>query len=353
MYNGLLLRKANEYIDIALEKERAKKYEASREYYIMAAKLMLESAKNADEKIKQIRLLNAEKLMLKAKQLKSNIEIEYNYETNIKPLDEKPKIRFDDIAGLDDVKEKIRDLIITPFFYPEKARKWNIKIGGSILLYGPPGTGKTLLAKAVASELDAKFFYIKASDIMSKWVGESEQRIAELFRTARRDRSIIFIDEIDALLPKRTNNSVMQRIVPQFLTELDGMEDNNNLLLIAATNIPWNLDPAALRSGRFDFKFYIPLPDFAARKKIFELNLSIPNNVDFDLLAQETEGYNGSDIKLICEEAKRLMFKNDINGLDPILTNDDMLYIINNIKPSIDASLLKLYDDYRNAGGGI
>lgn len=343
MQDNFLLKKVDEYIEIALGKEKAEKYELAREYYMMAAKMMLESAKGADKKIKVIRLQNAEKLIRKAEMLPKRVN-EYNDEVNVKPLSERPKVRFDDVAGLDEVKEKIRDLIITPFLYPDEAKKWKIKIGGSILLYGPPGTGKTLLAKAVAGELDARFYYVKASDIMSKWVGESEKRIAELFRAAREARSVIFIDEIDALLPKRTNNSVMQRVVPQFLTELDGMESNNDLLLIAATNIPWNLDPAALRSGRFDFKFYIQLPDSNARKKIFKLNLDIPNRVDLQTVAEATEGYTGSDIKLICDEAKRVMFKNEIRGISSILLTDHLLDIIAKIKPSVND---KAYEDYR------
>lgn len=154
--------------------------------------------------------------------------------------------------------------------YPEKAKKWKVKTGGGVLLYGPPGTGKTYLAEAVAGELDADFFYVKASDIMSKWVGESEKRVAELFKKARESKkAVIFIDEIDALLPKRTtHSSVMQRVVPQFLAEMDGIDSRNeNILLMAATNVPWNIDPAALRPGRFDFKFYIPLQTLRQGKR--------------------------------------------------------------------------------------
>lgn len=266
-----LMKKAEEYLRLALQKEREKKFDSAREYYLMAAKALLEVAKATEGKIKEIRIRNAERLIKKAQFLPKAIEERKGEETRQTfLLSEKPKVTFDDVAGLEEVKEKIRDLIITPFLYPEKAKKWKVKTGGGVLLYGPPGTGKTYLAEAVAGELDADFFYVKASDIMSKWVGESEKRVAELFKKARESKkAVIFIDEIDALLPKRTtHSSVMQRVVPQFLAEMDGIDSRNeNILLMAATNVPWNIDPAALRPGRFDFKFYIPLQTLRQGKR--------------------------------------------------------------------------------------
>ena len=161
----------------------------------------------------------------------------------------------------------------------------------------------------------------------------------------------IFIDEVDALLPKRAGqtSTVMQRVVPQFLAEMDGIDSrNDNILIMAATNMPWNLDSAALRPGRFDFKFYIPLPDFKARRKIFELNLlDVPHeDLDFDLFAELTEGYSGADIKLICDEVKREMFKREIRGEGDILTSNIVIEVIRKVKPSVDEKLLKKYEEY-------
>lgn len=363
MFELTLLKKAEEYLDLALKKEREKSYDLAREYYLMAAKALLEAAKEAKGKIKEARLKNAEMLIEKARCLpkvtarslnsytsRPEVETPSSTTPSFKLL-EKPKVRFADVAGLVDIKEKIKDLIITPFLYPDKAKKWNVKTGGGLLLYGPPGTGKTLIAKAVAGELNADFFYIRASDIMSKWVGESEKRVAELFKAARAcERSVIFIDEIDALLPKRTSahSTVMQRVVPQFLAEMDGIDSrNDNILIIAATNIPWNLDPAALRPGRFDFKLYVPPPDFEARKKIFQLNLNVPTEyVDFDLLAELTRGYSGADIKLICDEVKRMMFRKEIEGKEELLRTEHILEILPQIKPSIDEKMLKRYEEF-------
>ena len=192
---------------------------------------------------------------------------------------ERPDVRFDDVAGLEDVKEQIRLKLIYPFTHPEEAKRFGVRSGGGILLYGPPGTGKTLIAKAVAGELDAAFFTVKPSEIMSKWVGEAEQNVAALFDAARGyERAVIFIDEVESLLPSRGGNStVMNRVVPQFLAELDGMAGKHpGLLLIGATNVPWMIDDAAMRPGRFDEKIYVPLPDLPARQRILELNLRGP-----------------------------------------------------------------------------
>ncbi len=343
------MKKAEEYLNIALEREKEKKYESAKEYYLMAAKALLEAAKLSAGKVKDARIKNAERLMERAKNLPEAVA--EGDDVKISQIPERPKVTFKDVAGLEHVKEKIKDLVITPFLYPEKARKWKIKTGGGVLLYGPPGTGKTYLAKAVAGELDAAFFYVRASDIMSKWVGESEKKVAELFRKAREERkAVIFIDEIDALLPKRTglSSTVMQRVVPQFLAEMDGIDSRNeNILFMAATNVPWNLDPAALRPGRFDFKFYIPLPDYEARKKIFQLNLDVPSSdLDFDLLAGITEGYSGADIKFICDEVRRIMFRREIEGKEELLTTDLVAEVVSATRPSVDSKMVEKYEKF-------
>ena len=349
---SIFLKKADEYIAKAMEKEKEKNYDMAKKYYLMAARTILEAAKKSPKNLRKIRMEKAEKLIKMADSMPSAIK-EGEREEKIAQLLEKPKITFNDVAGLNEVKEKIKDLIITPFLYPETAKKWRVKTGGGVLLYGPPGNGKTLLAKAVAGELEADFFYIKASDIMSKWVGESEKKVASLFQKAREcDKAVIFIDEIDALLPKRTgsHSTVMKRVVPQFLAEMDGIDSKNErILLIAATNVPWEIDPAVLRPGRFDFKFYIPLPDFEARKKIFEINLDVPKEekFNFDLLAEISKGYSGADIKLICDEAKRKMFRMEIEGKKNILKTEYVVEIIRKIKPSVNEKLMAKYEKFR------
>lgn len=348
---SIFLKKAEEYISLAIDKEKKKEYDGARNYYLLAAKAIFEAAKRSPDDLKKSRMEKADRLIERTNSLPKAIEEKEEKEEKVVQMLEKPKIAFHDVAGLHDVKEKIKDLIITPFLYPDVAKKWKVRTGGGVLLYGPPGTGKTLLAKAVAGELDADFFYIKASDVMSKWVGESEKKVVELFTKARESsKAVIFIDEIDALIPKRTGQSstVMARVVPQFLAEMDGVDSKNDkILLMAATNIPWNLDPAVLRPGRFDFKCYVHLPDFEARKKIIELNLDVPmeENFNFDEIAQLIEGYSGADIRLVCDEAKRMMFRMEIDGAENILKTVHVSEILERVKPSVDEKMLKKYEE--------
>lgn len=271
---------------------------------------------------------------------------------------ERPKLRFKDIAGLNTVKEEIKLKMLYPFQHPEGAKRFRIKRGGGVLLWGPPGTGKTMMARAIAGEIDAAFFTVKPSEIMRKWVGDSEQNIQALFDTARAEPiSIIFIDEIEALVPARKDgdsNNVMARLVPQILTELAGFEDNQNpLLFIGATNEPWSLDPAILRPGRFDVKIYVGLPDVAAREKLLEIGFKdrpLASDVDFKALAGRLEGFSGADINYVCENAaqdafKRAIFKAEEN---PKISMMDIEKSIDETKPSVTEDNLKRFKDYEH-----
>jgi AAA+ superfamily predicted ATPase len=279
---------------------------------------------------------------------------------------EKPGLRFSDIAGLDDVKEDIRLKMIYPFTHPEAAERYKIRRGGGILLWGPPGTGKTMMARAVAGEIDAAFFTVKPSEIMSKWVGDSEGNIQALFASARKhERSIVFIDEIEALIPSRrdSQSSVMTRLVPQILAELEGFDTSNKnpLLFIGATNEPWSLDPAVLRPGRFDEKVYVGLPDIAARKKIMELGLAgrpLGDDVDLDALAERTEGYSGADMKNICERAAADVFLKAVRSredgdestnIEPPIGMAALEGAIRSATPSVSGDDLERFLAYREA----
>lgn len=275
---------------------------------------------------------------------------------------ERPQLGFADIAGLEDVKEEIRLKMIYPFTHPDEAARYRIKRGGGILLYGPPGTGKTMMARAVAGEIEAAFFTVKPSEIMSKWVGDSEQNVDRLFQTARaHERSIVFIDEIEALVPARrsSDQGVMRRLVPQILAELEGFAsgpDDNPLLFVGATNEPWALDPAVLRPGRFDEKVYVALPDVPARRRIFELNLQgrpLAPDVELDLLADLTEGYSGADVKNICEKAAADVFLRAVKGGEsepPPIEMADLEAVIGETRPSVGPSDLARFELYRKAG---
>ncbi len=234
---------------------------------------------------------------------------------------EVPNVRWSDVGGLEEAKQALREAVEWPLKYPELFEKANIKPPKGILLYGPPGTGKTLLAKAVATESEANFITIKGPEIFSKWVGESEKAIREIFRKARQAAPcIVFIDEIDAIAPRRGSDigdsHVTDRVVNQLLTEMDGMEDLKGVVVIAATNRPDILDPALLRPGRFDRLICVPVPDAKAREEIFKIHLKgkpLNKTVDLHKLISLTEGYTGADIAALCNTAAVLALRDFLN----------------------------------------
>lgn len=230
-------------------------------------------------------------------------------------LVEKPKVKFTDIAGLDDVKERIKDAIVYPFIYPEEYKYFGVNPGDGIMLYGPPGCGKTLLAAAAAAECDAVFINLKISDIKDKYVGESEKNIKQVFELARSyEKAIMFFDEIDAIAAERSGGQegYERSLVDELLTQMSGLESkgsHRNGLVLAATNRPWDVDIALRRSERFTTKIFIPQPDLQARQKIFEINLRnmpVDKTVNPLTLAQITEGYASAEIANICQEAARV-----------------------------------------------
>ncbi|RLG48022.1 MAG: AAA family ATPase [Thermoproteota archaeon] len=222
-----------------------------------------------------------------------------------------PNVKWTDIGGLEKVKEELRMAIEWPLKYPELFEKSGAKAPKGILLYGPPGCGKTLLAKAVANESESNFISVKGPEILSKWVGESERAIREIFRKARQAAPcIIFFDEIDAIAPMRGSgigdSRVTERIISQLLTEIDGLEELRNVVVIAATNRPDLLDPALLRPGRFDRLIYVSPPDLQTRKEILKVhtrNKPLADDVNLDKLAELTEGYTGADLEALCNTA--------------------------------------------------
>ncbi|MFW5637700.1 MAG: CDC48 family AAA ATPase [Methanoculleus sp.] len=228
-------------------------------------------------------------------------------------LVEIPDVKWEDVGGLEDVKAELAEAVEWPLKHPEIFDALETEPPRGILLFGPPGTGKTLLAKAVANESESNFISVKGPELLSKWVGESERGVRQVFRKARQAApSIIFFDEIDALMPKRGSyigsSHVTESVVSQILTELDGLEELTNVVVLGATNRPDMLDDALLRPGRLDRMIYVPPPDPEGRKKIFEVYLRnrkiLANDVNIDELVEETEGYVGADIEALVREAK-------------------------------------------------
>ncbi|MCX8163493.1 MAG: CDC48 family AAA ATPase [Candidatus Micrarchaeota archaeon] len=280
---------------------------------------------------------------------------------------EKPTVKWDDIGGLDHIKKELKEAVELPIKHPELFQKFGIRPLKGILLVGLPGTGKTLFAKAVANESEANFISIKGPEILSKWVGESEKTLRELFRKARMSAPcIIFIDEIDAIASIRTGSEsegskVEERIVDTLLTELDGLKELKNVVLIAATNRPDILDPALLRAGRFDKMIELPIPDLETRRKIFAVHtrkMPLDSSVDLDRLASITEGFSGADIENLCREAgmeaiRKLFDQNsklqvELSKLVPIVKMEDFLAALKKITPSFTKDDLERMDKFKS-----
>jgi transitional endoplasmic reticulum ATPase len=222
-----------------------------------------------------------------------------------------PTVHWEDVGGLDEIKQALREAVEWPIKNPELFTSMGIEPPKGILLFGPPGCGKTLLARAVASESEANFISIKGPEIFSKWVGESEKAIREIFRKSRMaSPAIIFLDEVDSIVPKRgagySDSGVTERVISQLLTEMDGLITLQNVVVIAATNRPDILDPALIRPGRFDRLIYVPAPDAESRLAIIEIyteDMPLDKDVDLMLLQRNTKGYSGADIRAMCSEA--------------------------------------------------
>jgi len=266
---------------------------------------------------------------------------------------ERPKGKFSDVAGLDDVKDELLMKLVHPYEYQDLFRTYAKKPGGGLLLHGPPGCGKSLVCRALAGETDAAFYTLRLYDILEMYIGCSEKNLHTLFQTARENApAVIFIDELDAIGGDRADmrQNAARPIVNQFLMELDGYDGaNEGVLVIAATSAIWNVDPAFLRPGRFDRRIYVPSPDEASRAKIFELQAKNRpvDSLDYELLASKTPDYSGADIAQVfdvaVEDALRLAMKK--KGLVP-LTTEMLLSAIDRVEPTV--AIWTDYQDRRN-----
>lgn len=254
---------------------------------------------------------------------------------------EKPLIKFDDVGGMDAVKKEIDLKIIKPLLHPDLYKAYGKKIGGGILLYGPPGCGKTYLAKATAGQINARFIDVGLNDILDMWIGNSEKNLHGMFELARANNpSVLFIDEIDALGASRSDmkQSSGRHLINQFLHELDGVSsDNEGILVLGATNTPWNLDPAFRRPGRFDRIIFVPPPDEGTREAILKLKLKNKpvGSMDYRQIAAKTNHYSGADIDAIIdlaiEDKLTAAFE---EGIPQPIETKDLLLAIKKHKPS-------------------
>jgi transitional endoplasmic reticulum ATPase len=263
-------------------------------------------------------------------------------------LIEVPNIKWDDVGGLQSVKQEIKETVEWPLKNKASFARLGIKPPKGVLLYGPPGTGKTLLAKAVATESQANFIVVKGPELLSKWVGESEKAVRKIFEKARQTApTVIFFDEIDSIAPKRgasSDSGVTERVVNQLLTEMDGLQELNDVVIIAATNRPDIMDSALLRPGRFDRIILVGAPDAESRRNIFNIhtkNMPLDEDVDFETLVSRSEGYVGADIESVVREAAILALRDNADANS--VSQQYFLKALEKVQPSVTKDIAEAY----------
>jgi len=266
---------------------------------------------------------------------------------------EVPSVNWADVGGLTDVKQELQEAVEWPIKKPEAFTRVGIRPPKGILLFGPPGCGKTMLARAVATESEANFISIKGPELFSKWVGESEKGIREVFKKGRSAApSIVFFDELDSVAPRRGSDlgdsGASERVISQLLTEMDGIESLVNVVVIGASNRPDIIDPAILRPGRFDRLIYVPAPDHATRRQILKIhtrNMPLTPDVDLDRITSQTAGYSGADIEAVCREAGLISLRRDIETKS--VTLEDFRDAMERVKPSVTSDMENWYKGFR------
>ncbi len=266
---------------------------------------------------------------------------------------EVPSVNWADVGGLTDVKQELQEAVEWPIKKPEAFTRVGIRPPKGILLFGPPGCGKTMLARAVATESEANFISIKGPELFSKWVGESEKGIREVFKKGRSAApSIVFFDELDSVAPRRGtdlgDSGASERVISQLLTEMDGIESLVNVVVIGASNRPDIIDPAILRPGRFDRLIYVPAPDHATRRQILKIhtrNMPLTPDVDLDRITSQTAGYSGADIEAVCREAGLISLRRDIETKS--VTLEDFRDAMERVKPSVTPDMENWYKGFR------
>lgn len=348
--------------DSARNAQNAGQYNKAKRDYYKAAEYMTELAKLSGSKLRAARVDRVKRIIAIADSLPDSAPKKPIARNAATPDAEDvgasfkaaqiPDVSFDDVKGLESAKEAIRIKMIYPMAHADVYAALGKSAGGGVLMYGPPGTGKTMLAKAAAHEAGAVFYSVKCSDIVSKWVGESEKNIAELFETARSaDRAIIFFDELDSLFFKRGTDVHNDRRVNELLQQIDGFSGRKSgLMILGATNNPWAVDDAAMRPGRFSQKIYIPLPDAPARAAMIESKLK-KTKTDGDINVVEivaaTDGFSGADITELIDRAtdaplRRSLASGSVSGL----TAADISEALRFVKPSVDAATVARFENY-------
>lgn len=259
---------------------------------------------------------------------------------------------LNEVVGMDDLKKELFTKVIYPIKFPDLAKEFNINISGGLLLFGPPGNGKTFIVRALAREVSMNFIYVNPSSLFSQWFGNFEKNITSMFKAAKMlSPSILFFDEIDSLFPSRdqTTSDASRRGVSQFLNEMGGFKNDpaNPVLILGATNVPWQLDPAVTRPGRFDRLIYIPPPDKKSRSEILRQYMNSvvrKGEIDYEKIGDLTEGYSAADMEFLCRYSSQKAFMKSIEGKqNEFVTMDTFLDALKVIKPSINKNIIEKY----------
>lgn len=347
------LHDAGRYDDAAQQYELARRADASIAWPVIglaACELAAGNEQQALDHYRAARNLEGfapnealEALLSKAQKTGPALSVVDGAGATVSPIRATPAeaIGFDDIAGMQSLKKLLKLQIIEPFRNPGLFQRFKKKAGGGVLLYGPPGCGKTLIARAIATECSAEFQSVGISDVLNMWIGESERNLAAVFEQARSRRpSVLFFDELDALAYSRSksSSSAARTVVNEFLAQLDGFSaDNEGVLVLAATNMPWDVDPAMRRPGRFARQVFVPPPDAEARLAIFELKMQdVPaEEIDLDTIAKKTEFFSGADIDGLIDLAKNVVLSDILDtGNERPLTSADLVSALEDTTPS-------------------
>ena len=291
----------------------------------------------------------------------SKLDIVFKFNWDIEP-----NVSFNDVAGLEDVKYEVSKKVISPLLHPELYEGYDKKNGGGLLLYGPPGTGKTMIAAAIANEIGAKFCCIGPSDLLTNGIGNSEKAISKLFEEARRFKcAIIFFDEVEALCPSSTHSQIAKQVRSELLRQMQGLSSYENssaniLYLIAATNKPWDIDPAFIRPGRFGTRIYVSLPDNEARKCMIENKLNkiknggmvkIDENINIESIVKNSDGFNGADLSYLLDEVQDISIERTKISGEKAIINDDFIKAFEKVTSSVQEKDIEKILEWKKVNG--
>ena len=373
----LLIERYKQFYNKAFLAQQQGKRDVAKVNFMHAAEVMYDIAKKSPNNLKDVRLEKAKLLIQLAEGVVPNVKNEisgiYNDKTEtvkdsthnetsnsqFKPIKSDENYSLEDVIGLEEAKHIVRTQMILPVKFPEAYNLYKKNTGGGMILYGPPGTGKTTFAKAIANEAEAAFFYIKGSDILDMYVGSSQKNIKSLFESIRKEtRAILFLDDMDSLFKKRGDDKNNDKVVTEFLQEMDGFNSAKGIMLLGATNRPWDLDSAVTRPGRFSRQVYIGLPNKDNRKFLiskFLKDAPVDSSFELELVANKTENFSGADLRELCEQAKliplmKYIEDNQNNREQKVyeITNHDFEEALSHISSSINLKELEQFELYRN-----